>query len=170
MKYADRNEAYKQRRREYARARYLEVIKNPEEKERRLQRSREHYAKNRDRAREVSREWEKLNRPARSLITRRRKLKLSTINELSPGEWESVVAECRNRCIVPECGNSPVTMDHVVPLSKGGRHHTSNLQPLCLSCNDRKGVRDTDYRTGAIPTPSGAPDALHDPSSWRGGA
>ena len=31
-----------------------------------------------------------------------------------------------------------LTMDHVVPLSRGGRTTRSNVVPCCKSCNDRK--------------------------------
>lgn len=80
---------------------------------------------------------------------RRRELRIKAIDELSPGEWEKVVSDCNDTCIVPGCETSPVTMDHVVPLSKNGRHHIDNLQPLCSSCNDRKGVKEVDYRAWA---------------------
>jgi Restriction endonuclease len=33
-----------------------------------------------------------------------------------------------------------VTMDHVVPLSKGGPHTPENLRVACMSCNTRKGA------------------------------
>lgn len=146
MKYADRPEAYKERRREGAKRRYREAIKDPVEKERRLVRAREHYARDPAKRRAVATEWERANRDARKLITRRRKLRIQVTNELLPGEWEKVVVDCNNTCIVSGCGTSPVTMDHVVPLSKNGRHHISNLQPLCSSCNDKKGVKEDDYR------------------------
>jgi 5-methylcytosine-specific restriction endonuclease McrA len=43
------------------------------------------------------------------------------------------------------CGNriprKNRTLDHVVPLSKGGRHSVSNLVMACRSCNSAKGAR-----------------------------
>lgn len=34
-----------------------------------------------------------------------------------------------------------VTLDHVVPLSRGGRHGTTNVVVACRSCNSSKGAR-----------------------------
>lgn len=37
-------------------------------------------------------------------------------------------------------------LDHVVPLSKGGRNLIENAQPLCRSCNSSKNDKTIDYR------------------------
>lgn len=52
------------------------------------------------------------------------------------------------RCL--KC-NSPsnLTIDHIVPASKGGGDNIENLQTLCRSCNSSKGVKTIDYRGGA---------------------
>ena len=40
------------------------------------------------------------------------------------------------------CGTSKdLTVDHVVPVSKGGSDEDDNLQTMCRSCNARKGNR-----------------------------
>lgn len=45
------------------------------------------------------------------------------------------------------CGvGGKLTVDHVVPLSKGGHDGVDNIQPLCLRCNQKKGAQSTDYR------------------------
>jgi 5-methylcytosine-specific restriction endonuclease McrA len=40
------------------------------------------------------------------------------------------------------CGApGPSTLDHIIPLSRGGRHAIGNLIPACMSCNKRKAGR-----------------------------
>jgi 5-methylcytosine-specific restriction endonuclease McrA len=39
-----------------------------------------------------------------------------------------------------------LTVDHVIPIVKDGRHAEENIRPLCGSCNNSKGIRTTDYR------------------------
>lgn len=55
---------------------------------------------------------------------------------------------CGGKC--PECGremsltnhrakNSYMTIDHIVPKSKGGTNNIQNLRALCRSCNIKRG-------------------------------
>lgn len=47
------------------------------------------------------------------------------------------------------CGSTEnITVDHVVPLSKGGKHEQANLAPACFSCNSSKGARTLDEWPG----------------------
>lgn len=57
---------------------------------------------------------------------------------MSEGIEEAVKAELlRQPCAY--CWAPAVELDHVVPLSAGGRHDIANLVPSCRRCNARKG-------------------------------
>lgn len=60
--------------------------------------------------------------------------------------WLEVVEYYGNRCLVPGCSNLDVTQDHLIPLSRAGRNHISNMQPLCGSHNCQKQAKTIDYR------------------------
>lgn len=55
-------------------------------------------------------------------------------------EWDELKTKYGNRC--KNCNRSEsvvkLTIDHIMPLSKGGSNFISNIQPLCGSCNSKK--------------------------------
>ena len=64
----------------------------------------------------------------------------------TPAEFKSLISHYDNKCLC--CGRNDVklTADHVIPVVKGGSSNIDNIQPICQSCNSRKGDRIIDYR------------------------
>jgi len=53
-----------------------------------------------------------------------------------------------NKCL--KClKKEKLQLDHIIPISKGGKNILSNLQTLCNSCNSIKRDSFSDYRTGS---------------------
>ena len=79
---------------------------------------------------------------------RRRKLREENApgNGVTKDDRKLVYIFYGKRCLA--CGKSRgrIVLDHVIPLYEGGRHDPDNLQPLCYSCNTRKGTKTIDYR------------------------
>jgi 5-methylcytosine-specific restriction endonuclease McrA len=73
---------------------------------------------------------------------KRRAALASVENTLTTEEWLEVLSEYNHKCVY--CGRSDVklTMDHIIPISKGGPNIKNNVVPACRSCNSRKGAKD----------------------------
>jgi hypothetical protein len=67
--------------------------------------------------------------------------------DLDRRDWKFLVELAEHKCLC--CGEKvKLVMDHIIPVSSGGKTTIHNIQPLCASCNARKGANSTDYRTG----------------------
>lgn len=103
-------------------------------------------AANREKSRQAASQWTK-NNPIRNAIkTARRKARIyESEGTYTEAEWLELCARYDNRCLCCK-EQKPLTVDHVVPVTRGGRNDVSNLQPLCQECNSRKGQKTIDYR------------------------
>jgi 5-methylcytosine-specific restriction endonuclease McrA len=74
----------------------------------------------------------------------RRARVLNAQGSFTSEEWTALCESYGNRCAA--CGKSvKLTVDHIVPLSRGGTNYIENIQPLCKSCNSRKHTKTIRY-------------------------
>lgn len=60
-------------------------------------------------------------------------------------EFKEICIKYGSKCV--SCGSQEIlTLDHIRPLAYGGKNEINNIQPLCKSCNSKKGPLYKDYR------------------------
>lgn len=104
------------------------------------------------------RAWQKRNRLKKNLVDARRRAE-SMVNTLvgellTEAQWHEILDRYGFRCAY--CGRkleygvpgSVPTMDHVIPLSKGGGHSKGNIVPACGRCNSAKRDKTLEQWTG----------------------
>ena len=66
-----------------------------------------------------------------------RRRSIYKVGSVSRGQWEEIKRAHGYRCAY--CKNKrKLTMDHKVPISRGGQHSVVNIAPACGSCNSSK--------------------------------
>ena len=106
----------------------------------RLARQKRYNERHHEKVREQAREYDRRTRQKHLMANRRRRSVLKgTGGDLTTTEWEELVEECGGMCVI--CHAPYEHMDHIIPLSKGGKHTLSNVQPLCAKCNLSKGAK-----------------------------
>lgn len=111
------------------------------ERERRLASARQYYwDKHEDNLKRAA-VWRK-NNPAKRLASnqnrRARKYENPDYVDVSDRDWEDILRINMNRCAYCHASDKKLVRDHIVPLSKGGRHAPANLIPACVTCNSSK--------------------------------
>lgn len=93
---------------------------------------------NRDKLREANRRWREANPDVRRMSSQRRQAR-----KRGAITFDVTAKDLRRlrsgRCIA--CGETAGTIDHLIPLSRGGSHGVGNLAAMCGSCNSRKSAR-----------------------------
>lgn len=115
-----------------------------QEKAKRKEYAKAQYWANREARVLYSRAWRAANRDLRRLQhenRRARKVGNPGSVTISARDWTRLCRRYAGACAY--CGLTPakLVMDHVVPLSKGGRHGIGNVLPACATCNGSKAAK-----------------------------
>lgn len=113
-------------------------------KERAIERAAAWAEQNPDKVRLAKREWKRRNPDSNRKYKSARRQR-ERIDRYTEAEWLQLLERYNHQCL--GCGATDrLSADHVVPLALGGSNDISNIQPLCIPCNSKKGVKVIDYR------------------------
>ena len=97
--------------------------------------------------RESNKRWLKNNpHKNKEYLENKKSRKLKAKGEFRVEDIQRMAELQQHKCLA--CGKKkPLTVDHIIPLSQGGRNDILNLQMLCQSCNSSKHTSTQDYRS-----------------------
>lgn len=120
------------------------------DREKRLAEMREHYARNSDRIKKRNLAYSAANPEVgrRALHKRRARARANGVFKVTNRDIQRLFQRHNHQCFY--CGKSgDLTIDHVIPLVRGGRQSIGNLIPACTSCNCSKKSRTiVEWRQG----------------------
>ena len=74
---------------------------------------------------------------SRSVARWNRIARMAGLPGVSRSEWLAILDRYNNKCAY--CGKSGrMTIDHVIPVVRGGQHTVKNIVPACAACNSEK--------------------------------
>lgn len=94
--------------------------------------------KNKARKAITDKAWAQNNKENVRNISLRRRAKIAT-NGIFKVTKKEIVVLLNKGCLY--CGKEAEHIDHIIPISKGGRHSIGNLTGACAGCNLSKGAR-----------------------------
>jgi len=114
--------------------------------------SRNDLIKHREKRMKIQKIWKNANKEknyiySKTYRTKHREkynaMKKARNHKLKKEEWVDICEKHGNMCALCEKGGNYMTLsvDHIIPLARGGEKKWWNIQPLCLLCNQKKGDR-----------------------------
>ncbi len=92
--------------------------------------------------------WERFAEQRRYNVIVRRARKRQAGGTYTLAEWKLLCDKYNHTCLC--CGRQEpeikLTVDHIIPIIRGGTNSIENIQPLCKSCNSSKQAKAVDYR------------------------
>ena len=121
----------------------LRLTRYHNNREKFLIRAKKYRENNIDKVRLRDEKYRKSHPEVKAFLQRNRKAKLEAAygNGITKAQFDEMCAENGYRCSY--CGKiDKLTMDHVIPISRGGSHDIYNIVPACHKCNSTKNNRD----------------------------
>ena len=107
----------------------------------------EYYLKNYKRHLIQNAAWRKLHpEVSKASQARRRTRKSKAGGTFTAKQFMTLCTLYEYKCLCCH-KKKPLEADHIISIAKGRTSNISNIQPLCRSCNSRKGTKTIDYRT-----------------------
>lgn len=107
------------------------------------------YDKKRDKNKQrfFTKRWIKNNPEKVAEYKRARRKRLQSVfRNLTPDDWKTIIEQFDYRCVY--CNKTgKLTLDHIIPISRGGDHTKDNVAPACVHCNSSKGNKMIDEWT-----------------------
>lgn len=124
----------------------------PEIKLKNNEQNKKAYCKDKEKFLERNRRWRQtdagLASSANTHARRRAGIGESVISAI---EWQQIMNNTDWKCVYCQISLTPKnrSLDHIIPLSKGGQHHIDNLVACCRTCNSKKGNKKvSDFSVG----------------------
>lgn len=115
-------------------------------RQKRLAESEEEAKERRSKKREYFRNHPDIER---GYVQNRRARKKNAEGKIGKDDIKILTEAQGGKCLM--CGKkTKLTLDHIVPLSKGGRNDITNFQMLCHSCNSKKHTTIKDLRSKGL--------------------
>lgn len=126
---------------------HREEISKRRRENRNCEREAEYREKNKEKVAQANREWAKNNKDKVNAIAHKKRAILRNCEgSYTSEEWIALCEAYGNKCLCCRKPNIKLTVDHIIPLSRGGSNYITNIQPLCQACNNKKYTKTTDYR------------------------